>query len=267
MQSHNWAIKNIVSSKWSTKCDDSAALRAYHEPAVLRWQSTSLMGRHTGLKVRAEPTPRFWSKLLQRANFDQVVVSWAAVETENNSPTKTCKEHRTTAITSRDGGSGEEISSLRSSCFPRCMNSPLQGVKGVLIGCWKRAGEINSCRLLFRFHLASGGLGVFLFSSSSFLDERNQKLNVKCISRSDSWRSGVWWHLNFITECVYPSLVSQVLSLHHYPLWSIAGGNRAFLPISSPFESGALFSFFPLVAYGSIENFPVRSVLMFGSRK
>lgn len=267
MQSHNWAIKNIVSSKWSTKCDDSAALRAYHEPAVLRWQSTSLMGRHTGLKVRAEPTPRFWPKLLQRANFDQVVVSWAAVETENNSPTKTCKEHRTTAITSRDGGSGEEISSLRSSCFPRCMNSPLQGVKGVLIGCWKRAGEINSCRLLFRFHLASGGLGVFFIffffifgwtkpETQCEMHQSLRLLEIWCAVTSELH------HGVCLPQLGVPSLIPPSLSSLEHSWWQPS--------ISSYFKSfwkRSPFLFFSLVAYGSIENFPVRSVLMFGSRK
>lgn len=53
-------IKNTVSSKWSIQSDDSAVLGSYHEPAVVGWQSTSLMARETALKVRAEPTLRFW---------------------------------------------------------------------------------------------------------------------------------------------------------------------------------------------------------------
>lgn len=92
-----------------------------------------------------------------------------------------------------------------------------------------------------------------------FWDEQNQKLNVKriiCPETLSSYtrmkksflRSGVQRHLNLIIECVYPKLVSHVLSWHHYPLWGISGGDQAFLLISIQFESWAFFF---------IENFPV----------
>lgn len=67
-------IKNIVSSKWPIHCDDSAVLGCYLEPAVIRWQPTSVMARETALKVRAEAALRFWLGDFEREKFVQVAL-------------------------------------------------------------------------------------------------------------------------------------------------------------------------------------------------
>lgn len=113
-----------------------------------------------------------------------------------------------------------------------------------LIGCRKSVGEINGCRLLFRFHLSSRSVEVTLLFFSLLLDEQNQKLNMKCINRSSFYRSTVWWHLKLITEYVYPKSESQGLSLHRYPLWGTTGGDQAFPLIPTEFESWDFFLFF-----------------------
>lgn len=77
-------IKNIVSSKWPIHCDDSAVLGCYLEPAVIRWQPTSIMARETALKVRAEAALRFWSGDFEREKFLRVFHVFALFWSKKN---------------------------------------------------------------------------------------------------------------------------------------------------------------------------------------